>query len=190
MTRPRTSDVRKAIPLSVQIVVYQRTVRELMGLAPQTKLHVDHQPALGIREWDEAKGDFDPPQLDPDHLFIKAEAAHREKTSGKRHTSYGSDVHAIAKIDRIIEKRAAGETFAREVLRIGAGRKHVPRSRWGKRRFQTRKKHDNRNQDQDHLWRPDRRARVQMGCAQQRVAVLVLAPRADLPARRGGQDRP
>lgn len=113
MTRPRTSDVRKAIPLSVQIVVYQRTVRELMGLPPETKLHVDHNPALGLREWIEEKQDFDPPQLDPDHLFIKGEAAHREKTSGKPHTSYGSDVHAIAKVRRILKKAQARKECSR-----------------------------------------------------------------------------
>lgn len=138
--RPRTSDVRRAIPLAVQIIVYQRTVRELMGLSPDTPLHVDHNPALGIRVWVPEKNDFDPPQHDPNYLFIKSDAAHRIKTSGKGHTSYGSDVHAIAKIDRIIKKRSDGEQFAREVLRIGSGRKHQPRSRWGKRSIPKRVK--------------------------------------------------
>lgn len=140
LARPRVSDVRKPIPARIQIIVYQRTVRELMGLAPGTPLHVDHQPALGIREWKPDVGDFDPPQHDPDSLFIKADAAHREKTSGRKHTSYGSDVHAIAKIDRIIEKRTEGERFARSILAKRPGRRRRRTGTIPSRPFQKRPK--------------------------------------------------
>lgn len=107
MSRPLTSDVRKAIPLSVKLAVALR----MLGFRPEDEVQFDHDPALGLRPWNEETQDFVPPQLDPDAIVIKTKAAHRTKTSGRkgerRVTSYGSDQHAIAKIDRVEKDEAA-----------------------------------------------------------------------------------
>jgi hypothetical protein len=107
MARPRTSDVRKAIPLSVKLAVALR----MLGFTKEDQVQYDHDPALGLREWDEEKQDFIPAQLDPESIVIRTKPAHRTKTSGRKGeakvTSYGSDAHAIAKIDRVQKDQAA-----------------------------------------------------------------------------------
>lgn len=107
MVRPRVSDVRKDIPLSVKLAAALR----MLGFTKDDQVQYDHDPALGLRDWDDERGDFIPPQLDPEFIVIRTKAAHRTKTSGRkgeaRSTSYGSDAHAIAKIDRLQKDQAA-----------------------------------------------------------------------------------
>jgi hypothetical protein len=109
MTRPLVKDVRKNIPLSVQLAVALRQ----LGFAKGQRVDFDHDPALGLRDWDEEKQDFIPPQLDPEFIVIRTEPDHDRKTNGNGATSYGSDKHAIAKIDRVSE---AEEAFRRRLL--------------------------------------------------------------------------
>jgi hypothetical protein len=101
--RPRTKDVRKSIPLSVKLAVALR----MLGLKDE-KIQWDHDPALALREWDAKAGDFIPPQLDPNFIVARTKAAHAEKTNGKKATSYGSDKHAIAKLDRLTGETCTG----------------------------------------------------------------------------------
>ena len=116
MTRPLSRDVRKAIPLSVKLAVALR----LLGF--EGPVEFDHDPALALRDWDEAAGDFTPPQLDPNYIVIRTRDDHRAKTGGrkgeKRSTSYGSDAHAIAKLDRLT---ADHQEFCRRLLAKDAG---------------------------------------------------------------------
>jgi hypothetical protein len=137
MTRPRTSEVRKAIPLGVENVVLRRTVLELMGLPVDTRLDLDHQPALALRMWDPNAGDFIPGQHDPNFIVVLTKAGHRAKTSGrkgeKRVTSYGSDQHAIAKLDRLTPAQA---DFQRKVLRRPCGKKRERKNTIPSRPFQ------------------------------------------------------
>jgi hypothetical protein len=109
MTRPLVKDVRKNIPLSIKLAVALRQ----LGFAKGQRVDFDHDPALGLREWDQDKRDFIPPQLDPDFIVIRSEPAHDIKTNGNGATSHGSDKHAIAKIDRVSE---AVEAFRRRML--------------------------------------------------------------------------
>jgi hypothetical protein len=135
MTRPRTSDVRRAIPVAVENVVLRRTVLELMGLPTNTRLDLDHMPALALRMWDPNAGDFIPGQHDPNFIMVLTKAGHRAKTSGrkgeKRSTSYGSDVHAIAKLDRLTPTQ---KDFQRKVLRRPCGKKRERTGNWPKGR--------------------------------------------------------
>ena len=108
MTRPRVRDVRKEPPLSVKLAV----ALHQLGFKPE-EVQFDHNPALGIRPWDETKQDFVPPQQDPEWIVIRKKPDHRKKTNGSAATSYGSDKHAIAKIDRVSE---AEEAFRRRLL--------------------------------------------------------------------------
>jgi hypothetical protein len=109
MTRPLVKDVRKDIPLRVKLAVALR----MLGFVKGQRVDFDHDPALGLRDWDEAAQDFIPPQLDPEFITIRSKPAHDVKTNGNSATSYGSDKHAIAKIDRVSE---AVEAFRRRML--------------------------------------------------------------------------
>jgi hypothetical protein len=106
LTRPRVSDVRKNLPLSVKLAVALR----MLGFTKDDQVQFDHDPALALRDWDEEKQDFIPPQLDPESIVIRTSPAHLTKTTGRRGeksvTSYGSDAHAIAKIDRLQKDQA------------------------------------------------------------------------------------
>ena len=109
MTRPLVKDVRKDIPLRVKLAVALR----MLGFIKGQRVDFDHDPALGLRDWDEATQDFIPPQLDPEFITIRSKPAHDIKTNGNGATSYGSDKHAIAKIDRV---SADAEAFRRRML--------------------------------------------------------------------------
>jgi hypothetical protein len=109
MTRPLVKDVRKDIPLRVKLAVALR----MLGFVKGRRVDFDHDPALGLRDWDEATQDFIPPQLDPEFITIRTKPAHDIKTNGNGATSYGSDKHAIAKIDRVSE---AVEAFRQRIL--------------------------------------------------------------------------
>jgi hypothetical protein len=109
MTRPLVKDARKDIPLRVKLAVALR----MLGFAKGQRVDFDHDPALGLRPWDEGKQDFIPPQLDPDFIVVRTKPDHDKKTNGSGGTSYGSDKHAIAKIDRVSE---AEDAFRRRLL--------------------------------------------------------------------------
>jgi hypothetical protein len=109
MARPLVKDVRKNIPLGIKLAVALR----MLGFARGQRVDFDHDPALGLRPWDEEKRDFIPPQLDPEWIVIRTKPVHDIKTNGNGATSYGSDKHAIAKIDRVSE---AVEAFRRRLL--------------------------------------------------------------------------
>jgi hypothetical protein len=109
MTRPLVKDVRKDISLRVKLAVALR----MLGFAKGQRVDFDHDPALGLRPWDEETQDFIPPQLDPDFIVVRTKPDHDKKTNGSGGTSYGSDKHAIAKIDRVSE---AEEAFRRRLL--------------------------------------------------------------------------
>jgi hypothetical protein len=109
MTRPLVKDVRKNIPLSIKLAVALR----MLGFVKGQRVNFDHHPALGLRDWDEEKRDFIPPQLDPEFIVIRTKPVHDKKTNGNGATSYGSDKHAIAKIVRVSD---AVEAFRRRLL--------------------------------------------------------------------------
>lgn len=104
MTRPSTREVRRTIPLAVQLAVALR----MLGYRRED-IEFDHDPALSLRKWDDKAQDFDPPQLDADFIVIRTKAEHRTKTTGRkgerRVTSYGSDQHAVAKVKRLEQSR-------------------------------------------------------------------------------------
>lgn len=93
--------------------------------------HIDHEPPLDLRLWDEATQDTIPPANDPDHLFGKTPNCHRRKTNHPLgpHTTLNSDSHAIAK-----GRRLRGEVQGR------------PQKKWPSRGF-SRKGHQPRVRD-------------------------------------------
>jgi hypothetical protein len=99
-------------PLAKDVVKLAVALR-MLGFAKGQRVNFDHFPALGLREWDEEQQDFIPPQLDHEFIVIRTKPAHDKKTNGSPATSYGSDRHAIAKINRI---SADVEVFRRRLL--------------------------------------------------------------------------
>ena len=61
-------------------------------------------------------------------------AEHKEKTFGKPATTYGSDIHAIAKADRL-EARRQHEILSGVLKDREAIRERKARSKWAKRKF-------------------------------------------------------
>lgn len=72
---------------------------------------LDHDPALGLRSFDTEANDTIPAANSRAHLKWMSSAAHRAKTGGRRgeqrSTSYGSDAHAMAKLDRLTPQQEA-----------------------------------------------------------------------------------
>lgn len=102
MTRPQR---RKSIPVKAQLhaALYQ------LGFEPH-EVDLDHDPALGLRVYDEATGDTIPPANDPRYLVWRPKAEHKLKTTGRKGESDLSvtgngDVSRIAKVERLLKKK-------------------------------------------------------------------------------------
>ena len=119
MTRPAR---RKSIPVKAQLhaALYQ------LGFEPH-EVDLDHDPALGLRVYDEATQDTIPPANDPKHLVWRPKAEHKLKTTGRKGESKLSidgngDVSRIAKVERILKKE----------------NEENPPSNWPKRKLESR----------------------------------------------------
>lgn len=132
-------DHRKAIPLKVKLQVLVRQARcgacgEKLGSVDDTRF--DHRPALVARPWGAGAGDFDPPQLDPEHIEAIHVDCHLHRTVGRRRgasktvTTRGSDVGEAARTKNIVAKQ---EEFRRRLLEKEPGKSSRPPSRWPKR---------------------------------------------------------
>lgn len=120
---------RPAIPKKVlaELLIRQNGKDPETGarLEPLTRgIEIDHVPPLKLREFDPETGDTIPPANSIDHLVVRDKPEHRAKTAGRGHTSYGSDIHAIAKL-----KRLEGKTGQNKRKRA-----------WPKRSFPSRRK--------------------------------------------------
>jgi hypothetical protein len=97
---------RKAIPDRVKRAVVERQRglctcgcgRRVEWRKHRKTTRFDHQPAIEFRAVNAAGTDYDPPQLDPDHIIARCVESDRLKTAGKLHTSVGSDAHMAGKI--------------------------------------------------------------------------------------------
>ncbi len=96
---------RRKVPLAIALKVALRQ----LGFA---KPELDHQPALGLRERT-PDGGYIPHEHDPDYLVWRDAEEHAVKTRGNGATTAGSDVHAIAKVKRLLK---AEEEFRRGLL--------------------------------------------------------------------------
>jgi hypothetical protein len=94
---------RKAIPLAVKVAACERLhfygfpwpakltlkdklaayLRE-MGFQSDAEIQWDHDPPLELRPDNEDGTDYDPPQLDPRHIFPMLAIDHKAKTTGRR----------------------------------------------------------------------------------------------------------
>jgi hypothetical protein len=120
---------RKSIPLKTQLhaALYQ------LGLEPH-EAELDHDPALGRRDWDEQAKDTVPPANDPKFLVWRPREGHKRKTFGTKATTYGSDIFEMAKERRVTKKQAE----FRSRLLAPVPKAERPKSKWPKRKLQKR----------------------------------------------------
>lgn len=132
----RVSDYRKAIPTKVQILCAVRKFSEAFsigsdGVKCQDKplaewvdsLRFDHRPPLQDRPYDTEKGDFDPPQNDPDYIEAIVDKVHDQRTFGRKAdaehtvTTVGSDAHNRSHGKRLRDREALHK--ARMAMKAG-----------------------------------------------------------------------
>jgi hypothetical protein len=99
----------------------------------------NHIPALGLRDRDPETGAYIPDANDPDFIVPMIKEAHRAMTNGIGGTCADGDIHKIWKARRIAKDAPGGEEFRRKLL-APIPREERPRSKWPKRKFQSRKK--------------------------------------------------
>lgn len=121
---------RRHIPMKTQRDV---ALRQLGLVRPE----LDHEPALGLREFDEATGLYTPDECDPEYLVWRERDAHAVKTNGTKATTAGSDKHRIAKMNRMARQT---EAFRRQILAKGTDSLLPPgKRRWPSRPLRSRK---------------------------------------------------
>ena len=128
---------RPHMPLSVKL---EAAIRQL-GLDP-ARVDFDHDPALGLREFNEETKTYTPDANDPRFITVRSrDEDHRIKTSGNGATSAGSDIHRIAKSKRLAKARAIhDEVIAAKVT----GERILPREKPGKRQWPKGRKIESR----------------------------------------------
>lgn len=124
MTYP--SPARRTIPLSIKLAVALRA----LGVKA-SDINWSHEPALGLRAINEDGTDYDPPQHDPEYIFIRTKVQHSHITN-KNNGTGRSDKGAIAHVRHLTE---AQEETRRRILARNEG-EPKPKSRWAKRKFQ------------------------------------------------------
>ena len=127
---------RKSIPLLVKLhaALYQ------LGLEPHA-CDLDHEPALGLRAWDEEKRDTVPPANDPRFLIWRPRPGHKTKTFARKGESQLSgsdgDIQRIRRLRRLSKDQ---EEFQRRLLAKETGEARPKSRRWPKRKFPKRGK--------------------------------------------------
>jgi hypothetical protein len=128
---------RPHMPLSVKL----RAAILQLGLDP-ARVDFDHNPALGLREFNEETKAYTPDANDPRFITVLDRGEeHRSKTSGTPATSAGSDVHRIAKSKRLAKAQAAHNAALAEKVTGGPSQIEKPRRpyQWPKgRKLQNR----------------------------------------------------
>lgn len=150
----RVSDYRKAIPDWVKVVCAITAYSKLRGVPVDWNINAwvkglrfDHRPPLQDRPYDTEKGDFIPPQNDPDNIEAIPAKEHDRRTFGTKATTLGSDVHNRSHERRLRDKEARHQVQMelkrgdpQEIARIlGVERKPKPKRKWPKRSFPKRK---------------------------------------------------
>lgn len=111
---------------------------QFMGCT-RAEVDLDHDPALVLRDYDEATGLYTPDAYDITKLVFRIRPEHKVKTFGrggtKRITVLGSDLGERDKTRDLIKKEAE---FRARCLARKAG-EPKPKSKWASRPFQKRR---------------------------------------------------
>ena len=82
-------------------------LKSLMGMVSLSQFQLDHDPALGLRKFNEVTGEYTPRETDHRYLVYRETAAHLEKTVGRKAgaektvTTKGSDIWKMKKFRRL-----------------------------------------------------------------------------------------
>jgi hypothetical protein len=136
----KTSEHRKHIPIGVRL----HACLLLLGFPEEAitggRIRWDHDPALSMRFEDPETHQLVPAPNEPSAIKPMLDDDHNNKSFGpggeKRIHTRGSDVAEPRRLDRINKKHLAHLQH----LIVPAPREDRPRSKWGKRKFQSRKK--------------------------------------------------
>lgn len=102
-----------------------------------TAVEWDHDPALGLRPYDEATGTYTPDANDPRHIVPRSREAHAVKTNGN-HVPLSGDKSKIAKATRLTAKTEAFRARLADPDRHAQTTIRFKR-KWPKRAFPKRK---------------------------------------------------
>lgn len=165
----RVSDYRKAIPVLVKIICAIRAhdaedraiwppEREALREAQAQwvrSLRFDHRPPLEDRPYDTVRGDFIPPQNDPDFIEAINDRAHDERTFGRKAdaekivTTRGSDVGEAARTRKIRDSETIHQAKLLRRVDPAAARRLLGTVRQ-KTRLRPKRKIANRGFDKRH----------------------------------------
>lgn len=98
------------------------------------EIQFDHDPALGLREFDPATGKYVPDEHDPRFIRPRPTAEHRVKTHGAGATTAGSDIGKMKKLRHLREDPLGGEAFRAKILEVKA-LPRAERKKWPSRPF-------------------------------------------------------
>lgn len=123
MPRAERPQKRRSISLKTQRDVALSQLADLMkqiGMVQQedeVQWDLDHDPALGLRQYDAQTGETSPRHDDPKFLVWRPKDQHKQKTTGRRGESKlskrGGDISEIAKLERLEQETAE---FRRRML--------------------------------------------------------------------------
>lgn len=122
---------RKAIPERIKRIIEARQDGKCFcncnaSILPGSDVEFDHSPSLKMRPINASGDDYVPGQLDPDYIVARCSASHRRKTLGpSQASSVGGDIHAIAKIKRILKKRDGIKKPGRNIQSQGFSKTHT-----------------------------------------------------------------
>lgn len=138
----RVSDHRKAPPIGVKLAAsLLRLGFTLDEIQAPGAIEWQHDPPLKERRWDDAAGDFDPPQHDPRFMLPMRKADHKAQTFGpggeKRVHKRNSDISEPIRLDRLAQKHDAFKAMLAAPKKRKAERE---RSKWPSRPFQNQKR--------------------------------------------------
>lgn len=156
----RVKDYRRAIPWKIKaqaiLIAAQSEMPWIHKINDVNELEFDHRPRLEERRYDTVKGDFEPPQHDPDGIEPLPKALHAERTFGRKVgaektvTTRGSDLGEAARIRqikdteaisaaRLASKRGDYEGAAKLLSGVKSKKRLKPKRKWPTRKFPRRK---------------------------------------------------
>ena len=105
---------RRHMPLAVKL----QAALNALGLGGKA-INWDHRPALSHRPYDEAKGDYDPPENDPRYIVPMLAEENKALADGN-HRPLSGDTSVAAKLKRL---SAEQDEFRRRLLAKDGGPK-------------------------------------------------------------------
>lgn len=130
---------RKAIPERIKRIIEARQEGRCFcncnaSILQGSDVEFDHSPALKLRPINEDGTDYVPAQLDPKYIVARCAKSHAAKTFGpSKASSIGGDIHAIAKVKRILKRDTGIKKTKREIKSAGFRKPPPGYNAWARR---------------------------------------------------------